>query len=274
MRIFERFNTFIDSFSTEELLSLSSDLTEGERNSPAAKYYDLGPAQVPEEELATFEPGHPMDISKAFMPEDIALHMAGANVDAKLSGYCILPNGVGFGAAWTDMSEITPEIDAFYDNNWNPEGDMFYKCWFPGTHIKHCIDGAIEKLLGDPMIFRLEMAPPLNVLGFPENLREADPDFLAMVGGNGRVMKITDRDGVDRMDATMLHFIRRSGAGTIFCSRIWVGLTINRETGKSDVTLPYYATTREDIIRDLCVHAATEYATLARNMKLFWDSNH
>lgn len=274
MKIVERFTASIDSVPETDYLSLHTELTEEEKLSPYYHYFLKGPAPIPAELAATLQPGKPLDASKAFMPEDMARHMLAPNIDIHLSGYCVLPNGIAFGATWADMSEVTQEMEDYFDDNWNPEGDMFYKAWYPGAHVRHYSDAAIESIGREPEILRVSRAPSLQVMGFPEDIASIDPDFLNVRGGNSQIMKITDREGKEKLDITLLHFYRRYGKGKIICSRFWMGLNIDRETGRSVHSLPFYASVQEEVARLMCVHCATEYATSARNIVDFWNEHH
>ena len=270
MRLVERFTTSIDSVPPSDYLTLGAALTEEEERSPYSSYYRRGPAPIPAEQAEALAPGRRLEPSRAFPPEEMARHMLVPHVDIRLSGCCVLPDGTAFGAAWCDMSAVTQEMEDFFDAHWNPGGDLFYKIWYPGAHVRHYADAAIESLGREPEILRVGPAPSLRSMGFPENLTAADPDFLGVRGGNAQLMKLTDREGREKLDITLLHFYRRQGAGKFICTRFWMGLHLDLETGRPVRTLPFYAAVREEAARLLCVHCAAEYATNARNMKDFW----
>lgn len=274
MRIAERFTALIDSAPEQELLGLTTELTPEERRSPYARYYDLGPAPLDPRQAEALQPGRPMDLELTFRPEDMARNLLAPGIDPWLCGYRVLPDGIGFGAAWADLSAVTQEMEDWFDAHWDPEGDLFYKVWYPGAHVRHYADGAIESVGREPEILRLGRAPALPLLGFPEDVRAADPDFLLMRGGCVQVMKLSDRAGREALDVTLLHFYRRSGQGKHICTRFWMGLRLDLETGRPVRTLPWYASVQEEAARLLAVHCATEYATNARNMALFWAESH
>ena len=270
MKIIERFTVSIDDVPESDYLSLTTEPTEEEKKSYAYEIWKKGPVELrPEQEAALLKP---MDPSRAFMPEDMAMHMMGPNVDLFLGGYCILPNGIGFGATWCDMSDITDEMEAYFDDNTPNDGDMFYKAWYPGQHVRHYANAAIEAVGREPEILRVSRAPEWTKMGFPENVKEVDPNFLNIRGGNSQIMKITDREGKEHLDVTLLHFYRKMGKGKFICSRFWMGLNINRETGKSDISLPFFGAVREDVARGMARHCFTEYATNARNIRDFWNA--
>lgn len=274
MNVLERFSVSIDSVPESDYLTLSPEPTEEEKRSPYYVYYQRGPADIPREQMRTLMPDSPMKLSDAFAPENIARRMTGSDVNVHLSGYCTLPDGVAFGAAWCDMSEITPEMEAYFDENWMPEGDMFYKVWYPGAHIRHYSDGSVECLGREPELLRLGPTPPLKAMGFSEDVSEKDPDFIGVFGGNTQLMKITDRAGKEKLDILLLHFQRKNGKGKIICTRFWMGAHIDTHTGKIVRTLPFYASVPEEMARLLCIHCATEFATNARNIFDFWKENH
>lgn len=270
MKIAERFTALLDSLPEAELLALTPKLTPEERRSPYARYYDLGPAPLDPRQAAALRPGSSMDPALAFRPEQLPEKMLVPGLDPFLSGCCVLPDGVAFGAAWADLSNVTQEMEDWFDEHWNPEGDLFYKVWYPGAHVRHFADGALESIGREPELLRLGRAPALPLLGFPENIQAIDPDFLLMRGGCAQVMKPTDRAGNQALDVTLLHFYRRSGRGKFICTRFWMGLRLDRETGAAVRTLPWYASVPAEAARLLAVHCATEYATNARNIELFW----
>lgn len=270
MKLVERFTISIDDVLESDYLSLKTELTKAEQASPYAKYYNLGTAEIPRELQDALCPGHTMDPSLAFMPEDMASHMLAPAVDIHMGGYCVLPNGIAFGATWCDMSAVTQEMEDYFDENWNPPGDLFYKIWYPGAHVRHYSNAAIESLGREPEILRVSPAPSLEIMGFPKQVTDIDPDFIGVRGGNSKLMKIYDRGGKDALDITLLHFYRRAGNGKHICTRFWMGLYIDRNTGKTVRTLPFYASVQEEIARKLCIHCATEYATNARNIVHFW----
>lgn len=274
MKIAERFTASIDSIPEEELRALTTDLTPAERLSPYARYYDLGPAPLDPHQAATLQPGHPLDPTLAFLPEQLPEKMLAPALDPWLSGYCVLPDGTAFGAAWADLSTVTQEMEDWFDEHWAPEGDLFYKVWYPGAHVRHFSDGAVESVGREPEILRLGRAPALPLLGFPEDIQAVDPDFLTLRGGCTKVMKLHDRAGREALDVTLLHFYRRSGRGKFICTRFWMGLRLDLATGKPVRTLPWYASVPEEAARLLALHCATEYATNARNMALFWAEQH
>lgn len=46
------------------------------------------------------------------------------------SGYCVLPNGVGYAAALTKMPGVTPQANNWW-GPWHEQEDLRYKLWCP-----------------------------------------------------------------------------------------------------------------------------------------------
>ena len=179
MRLVERFTTSIDSVPPSDYLTLGAALTEEEERSPYSSYYRRGPAPIPAEQAEALAPGRRLEPSRAFPPEEMARHMLVPHVDIRLSGCRVLPDGTAFGAAWCDMSAVTQEMEDFFDAHWNPGGDLFYKIWYPGAHVRHYADAAIESLGREPEILTGMAATGAQIMLFSTG-RGAPQGFPSM----------------------------------------------------------------------------------------------
>ncbi|MCD7736032.1 MAG: hypothetical protein LUI07_03560, partial [Lachnospiraceae bacterium] len=135
---------FLSEEAEGKVYRLSCALTEEEEASPYARYYRMGPAMPDEENIRATEYNAECDPKKAFLPEEYVQSMDVEGCSKLKSGYCIMPNGVGFAIATTFVPGCTAQIMTNFLENYNPPCDLYYKTWFPGGHVRHYRDVAIE----------------------------------------------------------------------------------------------------------------------------------
>lgn len=258
-------------FPRDALFTLSAALTPAEEGSPYAWYYRRGPVEGDPSVMAALAPDRPMDPTLAVRPEEIGQKLLAPEMDVHQSGYCVLDDGIGYAALWTDCGEISPAIETYWRENWRPEGDLFYKCWCPGAHIRHFADAAFEDLGRGPEMIELVFPPSLLVLGFPTDYQRRDPDFLGLTGGNGTIYALDDAHYERGLDVGIFRFLRRHKAGWLDCTRIWMGVHILG--GPARPREGTRAWTIEDL-RLLARHCAIEQATERRNKLDFYERTH
>lgn len=258
-------------FPHEALNALGTALTPEEEASPYAWYYRRGPVEGDPSVMAALAPGRPMDPALAVRPGELGQKLLKPQMDEFQSGYCMLEDGVGYAALWTDCGDITPEIEAYWRESWRPAGDLFYKCWCPGAHIRHFADAAFEDVGRGAEMIRLIFPPSLETLGFPPDYRERDPGFLGLTGGNATIYALDDAAYAQGMDVGIFRFLRRHKAGWLDCTRIWTGTHILG--GPARPREGARAATLEDL-RLLALHCAIEQATERRNKLDFYARTH
>ena len=101
---------------------------------PYARFYYLGAAQPEKSTMSQIDPAQPMDPADALMPENIN-DLLEPGYLSRESGWCILPNGVGYASALTKMPGVTPEMNDWW-GPWHERDDLRYKLWCPGSHSR------------------------------------------------------------------------------------------------------------------------------------------
>ena len=123
-----------------EIASLTTELSEEEKKSPYSKYY-LRQLKMPSREsLKAVELDNPLPGESMFMPDQLASRLA---VDFRV-GYGVMENGIGFSLSRIRMEGVTDEKIQYFIKNFRPEGDLYYKSWYPGTHLRHYVNGCVE----------------------------------------------------------------------------------------------------------------------------------
>jgi len=252
-----------------DLSTLTTDLTEEEKASPYAKYYDEGPAAPAQEVMEAIKPNNPIDPSKATMPSDVAELVRNHGQRGEENGYCIMPDGTGYATILTRSHDITPEIQKVYES-FNPEGDLGYKIWYPGSHIRHLMDGAIEDMGGGIMKINFYAPLPPEAFGI-EDLKSLDPDCIALMGGGGRFKKLTDGEDVPFAYMANIHYSRKVGNGYEMRSLFWNGIRV--VDGRTEVFLNPGQVITEEEMRTVASHCAYEFAN-NRAVMLSWYNDH
>lgn len=253
-----------------ELYNLSTKLTAEEEASKFAKYYYLGPAEPSRENLLAVERGTAIDPKFAIMPEDYARVVnAPGNMEVE-TGWCVLPNGVGYVAARTFQPGMTDEKMQFFLDNYKPEGDLFYKTWFPGSHVRHYSDMAVEDVGWGMEDFRFEQPLGPKELGIQGDVWDNDPACFALNGSNIRSYPLHQPEG-EPLYVTELCYYRTVPGGREMRVRFWIGL--HYVDGKSVLHLPGGKPVDSMYPRALCSHCIWEFATLTRNILLFWEDS-
>ena len=251
-----------------ELYTLTTKLTPEEAASKYAKYYHLGPAEPSRENLLAVERGADMDPKFAFMPEDYAAKM---NVPGDMeveTGFCVLPNGVGYVAARTFQPGMTDEKMQYFTDHYKPEGDLFYKTWYPTVHTRHYSDMAVEDVGWGMEDFRFVQPLFPTDLGITGAIDANDPECFAINGSNIHTYPL-HRPESDPLHITELCYYRAVPGGRELRVRFWIGL--NYVNGKSEIHLPGGRPIDASYPRALCNHCIWEFATLTRNILMFWD---
>lgn len=114
---------------------------------------------------------------------------------ATQTGWCVLPDGVGFVAVQTEMPGVSAEMIDWW-TDWHPRDPLRYRVWHPLAHWANAVDdparraakrhwGAVHHPVEDigtgVMQVRVELVPPTE-LGFATDALE-DPDVGTIVCG-------------------------------------------------------------------------------------------
>ncbi len=261
--------TFSDITDRNELYRLSCELSDTEKSSAFAKYFNLGPAMPCEENIRATEYQQPIAPSEGFMIEDFVNHMDVDGCNPLKTGYCILSNGVGFGTATTLMPGCTAEIMTHFIHHFNPPEDLYYKAWFPGGHIRHYADMAVEDV-GFGMV-QLRFIEGLNgdSIGMP-NPPIHDHGNIGITGANILCQPLHQPDA-EPLYITELCYYRLIPEGYEQRVTFWVGMHF--KNGKSVLHLPGKKPVHPSLPSALARHSAWETATFMRNVMEFWKDS-
>ena len=185
-------------------------LTPAQEKSPFASFY-YSPVEKPvpevmrcigEQQLPVGSALNFSDIERVFRPEGDSLE----------NGWCILPDGTGYSYVVTEMPEVTPAIEQWW-NQWimDPDYDYLnYRIWMPGLHISHGMPIVENMGWGVSQIQMLQplFPPQLNLSAPPQIL---DDRFLGAIGTSG-CSNILDRPE-DKEYTILISCIKRFGQG-------------------------------------------------------------
>ena len=201
-----------------EVASLTTELTEKEKHSAYTKYY-LRQLKMPSHEnLKTAELDNPLPEESMFMPDQIASRIpAGFQ-----TGYGVMDSGIGFSISRVKLDGVTDEKIRYFIGNFRPEGDLYYKCWYPGAHLRHYVNGCVEDVgLGMELIRFIQGLGPDDWSDHYE-----DPLLCCIVGEAGVSWPLHDLFNKPRY-CLCCHYFRdlpdHSGKEAI--SMFWHGLT-------------------------------------------------
>ncbi len=199
------------------------ELPAEEREKWYAKFYYQGRSEVPEAERRLFARGNTMDPARALIPgKNIDLLLEPGHIEGDL-GYCMLETGVGYGSSCTALETVPFEMFDWY-KKLKVVDDLAYKIWYPGSHVSELGGISIEDVgLG---MERIDPDSPCNLqnLGLSRSPEQADPDFAALIGGNGWASPVEGRSGASPRALSLFHYVRRlPGGGCEFRTHFYVG---------------------------------------------------
>ena len=148
------------------------------------------------------------------------------------SGWCSLPDGVGYVAVRTRMPEVTGEmVDWWFD--WHPRDPLRYRIWHPVDHHHNSVEeparrgakrhwGAVhhpvETIGGERVHARISFHPP-SEMGMSGDVLD-DPAVATIVCGYAG----DDRRRVRH--TPMAHVFLREPGGVVLRSRFWLGAAL------------------------------------------------
>jgi hypothetical protein len=194
------------------------------------------------------------------------------------TGWCTLPDGVGYVAVRTPMPAVTAEmVDWWFD--WHPRESIRYRVWHPRAHRENSLEestapsvkahwGAIHhpvEDVGTGMVHaRIAFRRP-SELGFSTDALD-DPAVATIVCGEVG----DDRRRVRH--SAMAHVFLRDGDGVVLRSHFWLGALI-RPYLPAPLAAPVARLLNNPALRRLALpaglpralamHCAEEYANLA-----------
>lgn len=257
--------------SIEELRKMSVELTEEEKNSPFAKYYYEPMAELTAEQKTALK--QPMPPEECYMPDKAGERMLNTRHERYENGYGILPNGVGFVAVKIDQVGRTDEKVKYYRENFAPEGNLFYKVWFPGMHLMHYTDGAVEDFGWGMQSMRFTVEDfDLSIVGIDtDEVCSKDPDCISIFGAGAVCVDVEDPENKEY--TSMLCYTRDTEWGRELRVRYWLGL---RTHGDGSIELKVDSDREKTLehSRMLMEHCQKEYMNETRLMNAFWEETY
>jgi phloretin hydrolase len=181
------------------------------------------------------------------------------------TGWCTLPDGVGYVAVRTPMPQVSGEmVDWWFD--WHPDESLRYRIWHPVAHESNSIErpavpgakkhwGTVHhpvEDVGTGMVHaRIAFHAPTE-MGLSTDALD-HPDVATIVCGYAG----DDRRRVQH--SPMIHVFLREGDGVVLRSRFWLGAALPSALNNRLVrrlALP------SGLPRALARHCAEEYANL------------
>lgn len=262
--------------SFDEITHLTTDLTPEEKASPYADlYYQPGPLS---EEQKRIIDGPPMDVKKAFRPEDYGSYMNIAGDCEVENGYCVLEDGVTYSAAKIVQPGRTNEKMDAYNKEFCLEGALAYKIWCPLYHYYSYEDGCIEdfgygllnmKNISDSSGY----ARCIDMSLFGIRMDEVEKRDSQCVWISGNYWKnypvLSDRVSEESIDVIIINYLRQVPEGRELRIRLYAGIGI--ENGRlvrkklPEILAP------EEYGRLHMKHLMLEYQNEARLVNQFWE---
>ncbi len=260
-------------FSRDQMRAFSPELTEAEKKLPHAKYFYKLPAPLPQEHLDAMAAG-PIDSADAFEIWDYAENMNNTGHCRVENGYCVLPSGVSYAAACVKQVGRTDEMVEYYNKYFAPEECLFYKNWFPGAHMYHFNDGAIEDFgFGRQLIKFIGGVEVEDLHMNYEDIEKNDPACISINGSQCLFYDLAEKDP-EPVPGILIFYHRLTDYGREMRMRFYVGVAMgeNREYVIKPVAGPVY----KKLIVASCgmCHLMQEYTNDHYLETWFWEDNH
>ena len=257
----------------KEIRSLTTEPTPEERKSEYMKYYLRAKTMPTMENIIACERDNAIPVEDAFMPQDFVKVMDSPRIDTLRSGYCVLDNGVGFSCGRVVMNNVSEEKFRFFNENFNPENDLFYKIWCPGAHMKHYEDGVIEDVGAGMEMINFLSAYSIQELSGDPGYQVKDPLFVSFYGGGGISWPLHARPEFG--EYAMQCFWYRDlpdGSGVEVFVVFWLGM--RWLDGKPTITLKEGERMTIDRARHQLTHSILELSQEASLVNMFWNDRH
>src|SRR5271165_2227459 len=234
-------------------------------------YLERPPAPVDPQTAAAVADG-PIDPAAALAPSELDRLLDPAPLAVE-TGWCMLPDGVGYVAVRTPMPGVSTEmIDWWFD--WHPREPIRYRIWHPAAHRSNSVElpalpgakahwGTVHHPVEDVGVgvlhARIAFKRPTE-LGMAEDLPEGATVVGGYAGDDRRHMQHT----------LMVHVFLGDERGVVLRSRFWIGAAIRPygALGAAGALLLNNRAVRRAVIPAgvtpaLAAHCAEEYANLA-----------
>ncbi|WP_313073550.1 DAPG hydrolase family protein [Lacrimispora sp.] len=255
----------------EDLRSMTAALTKEESQSVYAKYYKEPLADIQPEHVRAIEHGT-LNPDECYMPELAGGVLLDGDSKYRDNGYGVLPNGVGF-AAIKIAQDVTNEMIRDYQENFanDKNCNLFYKTWYPGAHLIHFEDGAVEDFGWGMM--RMEMN--WNNFRFEhlgiheEDISKRDPHCIFLMGLGGKAEEINEAQTRERVMCMVQH-TRETATGRELKVHYWNGMTFQEDGTLICKPEPDRDKTMREM-KLMMIHCMTEYCNQVKLIKEFWN---
>lgn len=223
-----------------------------------SKFYYRGRGPVAPELESAVSPGNTMDPARALLPGHLDALMEPGHVQGDL-GYCLLPNGAGYGSICCALPDVTFDMYKWY-KRLRMVDKLSYKIWYPGSHISELNGVTIEDVGFGVETFHTQPGTDWRSLGFSCDPRERDPQFLGLIGGNSWIQNDEHPNVRDRA-LLLFHYIRAlPGGGIEFRTHLYTGLhAIN---GKPEIVQALDPAVCLEATRRMAAHCVYERANV------------
>lgn len=252
-------------------------LTEEQKQSPLAKYFDRQPAP-PNPRLMGILAKGPMDPAKA-LPLERLNDLLDPGYHEVETGYCVLDNGVGYVAVNNVFPGCTADMMKWWFS-WHGLEGIRYKVWCPGKHGSIAVGDRDRQKILDPNVpidekytnvdhfvvedigggfddIVISFKTPAG-MGFDAEKLKSSP-VKAIFGGYG-ISESREHPG-NKVPAIMIHTCRETEDGVEFRTRFYMGCRINK--GIPMCVLPRGVKVPVVAPMGLAFHNVEEYSNLA-----------
>lgn len=226
----------------------------------------------------------PIDPNRALPLSRVDRLLDPAPIDPE-TGWCWLPDGVGYVAVRTEMPRVTGEmLDWWFD--WHADDALRYRIWHPIAHKGNSIErprsrvaakahwGAVHHPVEDVgtgvIRARIAFHPP-STMGMSTDALD-DPRVATIVCG------YVGDDSRRVRHTPMFHVVLKQGDGVAMRSRFWLGAALRPYGPLGALGAPVlgHAFVRRAVLpralpRALATHCAEEYANLAALLPELWS---
>ena len=236
------------------------------------------PLAAPDREAVAAIAAGPIDPALALGRDELDRLLDPAPLEVE-TGWCTLPDGVGYVAARTAMPGVSAEmVDWWFD--WHPREPIRYRVWHPLAHFSNSVEpppgppppkpfwGATHHPVEDVGVgvahARISFLRPTE-LGFPTDALD-DPRVATIVGGH------VGDDRRRSRHSLMVHVFGADGDGVVLRSRFWFGALMRPylpgplAAAAEPLLNTGFARRRllpADLPRAVAAHCIEEYANLA-----------
>ncbi len=264
-------------------------LTEQQKKLPYSKYYFREMAQPNPKLMAELNKG-PMDPDKALPIDDINMILDPGYHEVE-TGYCIMPNGMGYVAVNNVFPGVTIDMLRWWFVWHASGGNLRYQIWCPAKHIGIAVADQDRRKLHDPNIPLCEKFVDVDhfvvedIGGGPEDIvisfkRPQDMGFDMQKFRNSPTIEVFGGFGIteshmrlgNKAPAVMMHTVREIEGGVEFRTRFFMGARL--VGGKPKCVLPPHVQLPVQVPMGLAYHNVVEYSNLASFLPEIYEEYH